>query len=121
MQDSDPIALTAWLAEKLNEYNLAYLHVMRSDFFGVQNQDILSPVLNAYKGNIICNMGYDAQEAEDAIANDGLAAVAFGVPFLANPDLPARFQAGAELNEADPNTFYTPGAKGYTDYPFMNS
>lgn len=121
MQDSDPIALTTWLAEKLNKYNLAYLHVMRSDFFGVQNQDILSPVLKNYKGNIISNMGYDAQEAEDAIAKGDLDAVAFGVPFLANPDLPERFKAGAELNLADPDTFYTPGAKGYTDYPFMNA
>ena len=58
-------------------------------------------------------------EASSAVESGQLDAVAFGVPFLANPDLPARIKAGAQLNPADPNTFYTRGAAGYTDYPFM--
>lgn len=121
MLDSDPVALTTWLSEKLNAYNLAYLHVMRADFFGVQNQDILAAVQQNYQGNLMSNMGYDATEAETEITNGNLAAVAFGVVYLANPDLPERFKAGAALNEANPDTFYTPGAEGYTDYPFMKS
>jgi N-ethylmaleimide reductase len=64
-------------------------------------------------------MGYTPEEAARAVADGKLDAVAFGVPFLANPDLPARIQAGAALNQADQATFYTPGAKGYTDYPSL--
>lgn len=120
MRDSDPIALTRWLCEKLNAFNLAYLHVMRSDFFGIQKEDVLSVAQQYYQGNIVGNMGYDAAEAEAAIAKGDLAAVAFGVSYLANPDLPERLKAGAELNQPDPDTFYTGGAKGYLDYPFMN-
>ncbi len=120
MRDSDPKALTAWLAEKLNNFNLAYLHVMRSDFFGEQDEDVLNVAQQYYQGNLIGNMGYSSGEADTAIANGELAAVAFGVPYIANPDLPERFAADAPLNEPDPDTFYTPGAKGYNDYPFMN-
>ena len=121
MEDSDPAALTTWLSSKLNEFNLAYLHLMRSDFFGIQKTDILSAAIQNYQGNLISNMGYDAAEAEAAIASGELVAVAFGVPYIANPDLPERFAAGVELNQANPDTFYTPGPEGYTDYPFMNA
>ena len=72
-----------------------------------------------YRGVLIGNMGYTPAEAEQAISEGKLDAVAFGTAFLANPDLPERIQAGAELNPPDPATFYTPGAKGYTDYPTM--
>jgi len=65
------------------------------------------------------NMGYSADEAEAAIAAGKLDAVAFGTAFLANPDLPARIKANAPLNAPDSNTFYTGGAKGYTDYPTL--
>jgi len=121
MIDSDPLGLTQWLCEKLNDFNLAYLHVMRSDFFGVQQQDVISVAEKSYQGNLMGNMGYDAAEAEAVITEGKQAAVAFGVIYLANPDLPERFKAGAELNEANPDTFYTPGPEGYTDYPFMNT
>lgn len=121
MIDSDPIALVSWLAQKLNQYDLAYLHVMRSDFLQQQSADVMTPVCKHYKGNIIANMGYSADEANTGIKQKKFDAVAFGVPFLANPDLPARFKAGAELNEANPDTFYTPGPEGYTDYPTLDS
>ncbi|WP_373020074.1 alkene reductase [Thiomicrorhabdus sp.] len=120
MRDSDPLTLSKWVSEKLNEFDLAYLHVMRSDFFGVQKEDVLSVCEQNYQGNLIGNMGYTAEEAEAAIAGGDLEAVAFGVPYLANPDLPERLKAGAPLNEADPNTFYTEGPEGYNDYPFMD-
>lgn len=120
MRDSNPIALTEWLSNKLNEYNLAYLHIMRSDFFGVQKEDVLSVCEKNYQGNLISNMGYDAAEAEAAIANTSIDAIAFGVSFLANPDLPERIKTGAPLNEANPDTFYSDGPEGYIDYPFMN-
>jgi N-ethylmaleimide reductase len=119
MIDSDPIGLSTWLASCLNDFNLAYLHVMRSDFFQQQSGDLMTPIRAAYKGVLIGNMGYSAAEAEQAIADGKLDAVAFGTGFLANPDLPARFKAGAELNQPNPATFYSPGPAGYTDYPTM--
>ncbi len=119
MIDSDPVGITTWLAKKLNDFNLGYLHVMRGDFFQAQKGDILTPVRENYKGIIVGNMGYTAEEAAQAINEGKLDAVAFGSSFLANPDLPARIKKKAPLNPADPNTFYTSGAEGYTDYPFF--
>jgi N-ethylmaleimide reductase len=119
MIDSDPIALVTWLATKLNDYNLAFLDVMRADFMGIQQGDIMAPIRSIYKGAIVGNMGYTAAEAEAAIADGKLDAVAFGVPFLANPDLPDRFAKNAALNAPDQTTFYSAGAKGYTDYPSL--
>lgn len=120
MKDSDPIGLTKFLVTRLNEYKLAYLHLMRADFFQVQTGDVMSVARAHYKGVLIGNMGYSSDEAA-AIQEKKLDAVAFGTGFLANPDFPARVKAGAELNIPDETTFYTPGAKGYTDYPSMNA
>ena len=64
-------------------------------------------------------MGYTGEEAEQAIESGLADAVAFGVPFIANPDLPERLKLGAELNEADPATFYSQDAEGYIDYPYL--
>jgi N-ethylmaleimide reductase len=119
MSDSDPAALTAYVARQCDSRGIAYLHVMRADFFQAQQGDVLTPARQHFRGALISNMGYSADEAEQAIAKGSLDAVAFGVPFLANPDLPARFAAQAPLNAADPATFYTPGPRGYTDYPAM--
>ncbi len=119
MRDSDPVGLITWMAQRLNDVPLAYLHVMRGDFFGQQKGDVLTPARAHYKGVLIGNMGYTPQEAASAIESGQLDAVAFGTAFLANPDLPARIKAGASLNKPNPATFYSPGAEGYTDYPFM--
>ncbi|HPI62260.1 alkene reductase [Zoogloea sp.] len=119
MLDSDPVGLITWMAQHLNNYPLAYLHVMRGDFFGQQKGDVLTPARAHYKGVLIGNMGYTPQEAASAIESGQLDAVAFGTAFLANPDLPARIKAGASLNKPHPATFYSPGPEGYTDYPFM--
>lgn len=121
MIDSDPLGLTAFLAERLNDFNLAYLHLMRADFFQQQTGDVMTVARAHYKGVLIGNMGYSSEEAAAAILDNKLDAVAFGTGFLANPDLPARVQAGAALNVPDQATFYTPGAKGYTDYPTLQT
>jgi len=121
MIDSDPVGLATWLARRLNDFDLAYLHLMRGDFFQQQQGDVVTPVREYYKGVLIGNMGYTADEAQSAIAAGKLDAVAFGTGFLANPDLPARIKAGAPLNKVDPATFYTPGPAGYTDYPTMGA
>ncbi len=119
MIDSDPIGLVTWLAQRLNDCKLAYLHLMRGDFFGKQQGDVLSPVRAHYRGILVGNMGYTGDEANQAIAGGKLDAVAFGSGFIANPDLPARLKTGAPLNEADPALFYSPGPVGYTDYPAL--
>lgn len=119
MKDSDPIGLSTWLATRLNDYQLAYLHVMRSDFLGEQQGDIMTPIRKAYNGVLVGNMGYTAEETESAIANNQLDAVAFGTSFLATPDLPDRFAQNALLNAPDPSKFYSSGAAGYTDYPYL--
>ncbi len=119
MKDSDPVGLTTWLAQRLNDCQLAYLHLMRGDFLGEQQLDVVTPAREHYRGNLILNMGYDREEANAAVQSGQAQAIAFGVPFIANPDLVERMQAGAELNEADPATFYTQGAEGYNDYPTL--
>jgi N-ethylmaleimide reductase len=68
MMDSDPIGLSTWLANSLNDFKLAYLHIMRGDFFQQQKGDILTPMRAAYHGTLIANMGYTAAEAEQAMA-----------------------------------------------------
>ncbi|HPP47661.1 MAG TPA: alkene reductase [Accumulibacter sp.] len=120
MIDSDPVGLVTWLAERLNDFDLAYLHLMRGDFLGQQSGEVMAPVRAAYRGVLIGNMGYSPDEAATAVAEGRLDAVAFGTAFLANPDLPARIQADASLNRANPQTFYSAGPVGYTDYPFLD-
>lgn len=119
MIDSDPVGLASFLGERLTEFKLAYVHMMRSDFFGIQKGDVLTPMRAAYQGVLISNMGYSAEEAEQAVADAQVDAVAFGTGFLANPDLPERIRTGAAWNAPNPHTFYTSGSEGYTDYPFL--
>ena len=116
MHDSDPIGLMRWLTEQLNDVPLAYLHLMRADLLGIQLGDVLTPTREQFKGILVANMGYEAEEANAAIQSGAVDAVAFGRPFIANPDLPERLRSGAPLQTADPSTFYSPGSAGYTDY-----
>ena len=120
MIDSDPVAVTTYIAHQCSARGLAYLHVMRSDFFQAQQGDVMAPAREHFKGVLIGNMGYSAEEAEHAITEGKLDAVAFGTSFLANPDLPARFAAKAPLNAPNAARFYSPGPEGYTDYPAMS-
>jgi len=119
MQDSDPVGITRWLAEHLNKFDLAYWHLMRTDFFGVQKGDVMTPAREIYQGNLMGNMGYSKDEASQAILDQHLDVISFGVPFIANPDLVERFKGDAELNDANPDYFYAGGSKGYTDYPAL--
>jgi N-ethylmaleimide reductase len=121
MKDSDPVALTSYVAAELDRRGIAYLHVMRGDFFGVQKGDVVTPARAAFKGALIGNMGYAPAEAAQAVADGTLAAVAFGHHYVSNPDLVARVQAGVALVEPDARTFYSPGPRGYTDYPTMTA
>lgn len=121
MQDSDPMGLTTHLCHALSGRGLSYLHLMRADFLGRQQGDVLGLARRAFNGPLVANMGYSPGEAALAVESGSVDAVAFGTAFLANPDLPARIQAGAPLNTPDPSTFYRGGAKGYIDYPTLSA
>lgn len=120
MKENDPIAWTAYLCDMLNAYDLAYLHLMRADFFSLQKADVVPVAREAYQGHLMVNMGYTPEEAQQVIENNQADSIAFGTSILANPDFVERVKQGAVLNTPDPDTFYTPGKVGYTDYPSMN-
>lgn len=123
MSDSDPKALFTAFATELGKLGLAYLHILEPikkthPFRG--NDEYLTPFINeAYGGHLMVNGGYGLEEAEEALKKHKAELVAFGVPYLANPDLLERFKSGTALNEPVQATFYTGGAEGYTDYPFL--
>jgi len=125
MKDSDPIATFTYTAAALNAFNLAYLHILEplpGHFFGVEGVERAAPHMRReFKNSMILNGGYDAQTGAAALRNQEAEAIAYGVPFIANPDLVERFKQGAALNEPDQATFYTHDAKGYTDYPMLGS
>ncbi len=118
MSDSDPENHFNYFISQLNDRDLAYLHLLEGDMMTKQRKLNYRALRHRYKGTYIANNAYDKQRAQDALANGDCDLVAFGVPFLANPDLVYRFQHDLELNEPDPETFYGGGEKGYTDYPF---
>lgn len=122
ISDSVPAITFPIAAKMLNQFNLAYLHVLEaesgSDHPMATGLPSVTPLLrDSFDGPVIVNGGYDRRRAAAAIADGAADAVAFGIPFIANPDLVARFRNGLPLAEADSNTFYTPGGAGYIDYP----
>ncbi|MDY0121201.1 MAG: alkene reductase [Sulfurimonas sp.] len=124
MSDSDPQKHFTYICEKLNDFNLAYLHIidaLEGDRRHGANVVELGVLRDAYKGVLIANGGYTKERASKVIEDNRADAVSFASLFLANPDLPERFEMNASLNEADPDTFYTQGEKGYTDYPTMKN
>ena len=122
MQDSDPRATFTRVTELISPYALAYLHIteMGRDAPGAAGP-FFDPLelRQHWKGLFMANAGYDKARANAVLAAGKADLVAFGVPFIANPDLPERYRRDAPLNSADPATFYVGGEKGYTDYPFL--
>jgi N-ethylmaleimide reductase len=124
MSDSDPIATFDYIAKELGKLGLGYLHVSEAIAGPMKVDDAVraTPVIRqAFGGTLIVNGGYDAVTAEVAIARGEADLVAFGVPFLANPDLPLRYRKRAPLNTPDASTFYAGEEKGYTDYPALSA
>jgi N-ethylmaleimide reductase len=109
----------AYLTEKLDALGLMYLHIVDHSSMGapVVPDGMKATMRRLFRRTLILSGGYDAARAEQDLAAGKGDLIAVGRPFLANPDLPARWKASAPLNEADFDTFYTPGEKGYTDYP----
>ena len=120
MSDSDPTGHFTWFTEQLNGRNLAYLHILEGDMMGGEREVDYRALRDCFNGTYIANQGYSRESGEASIDRGDSDLVAFGVPFLANPDLVARFQQGAELNTADMETFYGGDSKGYTDYPSLS-
>jgi len=114
----------SYIIEKLNNYDLAYLHLinpmMPIDEYPEMVSDVASFYGRLYKGNRIINCGYTRTTGNDAIENGVAEMVAYGNLFIANPDLPKRFELNAELNVPNSDTFYGGGEEGYIDYPFLD-
>jgi N-ethylmaleimide reductase len=109
------------LARKLSELGLLYVHLVDHSPMGAPKvpQSIKDIFRKEFKGALILSGGYDAARAEADLEAGKADLIAFGRPFLANPDLIKRWRSGAPINPPDPATFYTPGPKGYTDYPVL--
>jgi N-ethylmaleimide reductase len=116
--DAEVDALYLCLVEALNGIGLAYIHVVDHSSMGAPpvSEELKAKLRAAFKGKYILSGGYDATRANaDLDAGKG-DLVAFGRPFIANPDLVQKLKTGAELEAPDPDTFYTPDAKGYTEF-----
>ena len=122
--DSDPQALFSYVVERLNAFKLVYLHVIEGDTGGARelpggfDPQILRRLFN---GAYMANNGYDRTMALSARTNDTAELIAFGRPFISNPDLVARLRNAAPLTEPDPATMYGGGAHGYIDYPALKA
>jgi N-ethylmaleimide reductase len=112
-----------YVAQQLNARGLAYIHLVDHSSMGAPPvpASMKATFRNVFKGKLILSGGYDAARAESDLAAGKCDLIAVGKPFLANPDLVSRWKTGVALNAPDMNTFYTPGAKGYSDYPALNS
>ena len=123
--DEETIPTFEYIIEKLNNYNLAYVH-LSEPFTDVSNipyavTNIAQHFRPLYNGTLMINAGFD-QESGNKVLEDGYAdLVAFGKLFISNPDLPERFEKNQELADWDEETFYVPGKKGYTDYPKLKA
>ncbi len=113
MGDSNPPATFGYVARELGRRRIAFICARES-----VGPNRIGPQLKAaFGGAYIANEKFSREAAEKVIASGEADAVAFGTPFIANPDLPRRFALNAPLNEPQPETFYASGATGYTDYP----
>jgi N-ethylmaleimide reductase len=123
VSDSNPQPLFDYIVDHLNALKLVYIHVIEGATGGPRD---IAPfdyhsLRNRFKGAYIANNGYDLELAKKVLAANEADLIAFGKLFIANPDLVERFKRGAPLNTPDKATFYGGGAKGYTDYPALES
>jgi N-ethylmaleimide reductase len=124
--DSTPIALFDYVAKQLNNFGLAYLHIIEPRIKGNvliaegEGHIATARLRKLFTGTIIAAGGFEPDTAEAAVEEGDADLIAFGRHFLANPDLPKRIRLGLPLNAYDRHTFYTFDARGYIDYPFYD-
>ena len=121
--DSDPQATFSHAIKLINGYGLAYLHLVEGQTGGpreIPDGGDLAALYALFDGARMGNNGYERGSAIDAIETGALDLVAFGRPFISNPDLVTRLVQDAPLNALDPETLYGGGEKGYTDYPTLS-
>jgi N-ethylmaleimide reductase len=111
IEEHDADEVYPYIFQRLSERPLAYVHVTDGSV-----ADWHAKLRPQYKGLYFAGGGFTREGGAKLLAQDGADAIVFGAKFLANPDLPERFRRGAQLNEPDRSTFYTPGERGYTDY-----
>lgn len=127
MGDETPEATFEYIVRRLDEKSLAYLHLVEPAMVGVTKDEDVDPrwdaiihrLRNVFSGVLMLAGGYDAASAERAIAEGRADIIAFGRPFIGNPDLPARIKHGHPLNVPNPATFFGGGREGYVDYPSL--
>ena len=119
--DEDTIPTFEYIIKKLNDYNLAYVH-LSEPFTDVSEvpfavTEIAKHFRPLYNGTLMINTAFDQEKGNKVLEAGDADLVAYGKPFISNPDLVERFENNLELADWDQDTFYTTGAKGYTDYP----
>jgi len=121
--DNETEAMALYLAQAFSARGIAYLHIAESDWVGGPSlsQQFRHQLRTLFTGTLIYCGNYSATKANMLIEQGLGDAVAFGRPFIANPDLVARFTLGAELNKPDQTTFYGGQEQGYTDYPYLSN
>jgi N-ethylmaleimide reductase len=122
MHDSNPLETFGYVAEALNKFDLAYLHIFEAIDADIRHGATVVPTSHlreGFSGTLIVNGGYTRERGDEVLAKAEADLVAFGTLFISNPDLPKRFALNAPLNQADPTTFYGGSEKGYTDYPTL--
>lgn len=126
MSDSNPNATFAYLAQAINRFGLAYLHIVEPRVRGADDFELNVPAVasqalrDVFNGPILAAGGFNRDSAEQIIAAGDADLVAFGRLFISNPDLPERLRSGVALNAYNRDTFYGGGAEGYVDYSFFN-
>jgi N-ethylmaleimide reductase len=123
MNDPDPAELFTYVIKKLNDYNLAYLHLIEPMSPLDKHPHMITEVTKFFRpvwnGPLITAGNYTPESGNKAIEQGIADMVAFGRLFISNPDLPERIASMTPLNEPDTTTFYAGGEKGYTDYPMI--
>lgn len=117
MHDSDPKKLFTYVASELGKKKIAFIFVRE-----YQGADSIGTELKkTFNGVYIANEKFTKETGEEMLIRGDADAISYGIPFISNPDLPLRFAQNLPLNQTDFETLFTEGAKGYTDYPFVQS
>lgn len=125
MGDSDPLTTFGYVVRELDRRRIGYLTLLEPNAKEIEKGVAIEHVARTFRPMtsvpLIANTGFDKAKGMRAIAAGEADAVAYGVLYIANPDLVARFEAEADLNKPDPSTFYGTGSRGYTDYPTLDA